>query len=66
MTGYNNRIKNFGASPHSGSLVVGPEIWVSDPGPNKYPKGWQVFLDPFAMTQMLGPKWLDENTVTNG
>ena len=39
-------------------------IWL-DPGPNKCSKGWQIILDPFARTQMLGPKCLDVNTVTN-
>ena len=52
--------------------VLGPGIWVSDPGPrtwdpgpNKCPKCWQIILDPFARTQIVGPKWLDVTTVRN-
>ena len=39
-------------------------IWL-DRGPNKCSKGWQIILDPFARTQMLGLKCLDVNMVTN-
>ena len=44
---------------------VEPWLWTQYPGPNKCPKGWQIILDPFARTQMLGPKCHDIITVTN-
>ena len=58
-----NKTRHMKIRSDIGKTYMPIPIW-QDPAPNKCSKGWQIISDPFARTQMLGPKCLDVKRVT--